>query len=128
MLLERRDGEVRARQDGVCAHFPSQRCLVEAREIQLQDGVLEERKGSLAPGNLSCDSILAPDGKDGLENARTANCGDAFEEVECVGGCGAGEGLDEDDAGGGLRARGVETLNAERHCGERVECLRKERV
>ncbi len=77
---------------------------------------------------MSYDSISTSDGKDDLGNARTANCGDAFEEVECVGGCGAGEGLDEDDAGGGLRARGVEALDAERHCGERVECLRKWRV
>ena len=45
-----------------------------------------------------------------------------------MGGWGAGEGLDEDDAGRRLRARGVEALDAERHCGKRVECLRKERV
>ena len=46
-----------------------------------------------------------------------ADCGDAFEEVEGVGGGGAREGLDEGYAGRGLRAGGVEALDAEWHCG-----------
>lgn len=38
-----------------------------------------------------------------------------------MGGGGAREGLEEDYAGGGLGAGGVETLDAEWHCAERAE-------
>lgn len=61
------------------------------------------------------------DGEVGARHYGVAYRGDAFEEVEGVGGGGAREGLDEDYAGGGLRARGVEALDADWHCGERVE-------
>lgn len=37
----------------------------------------------------------------------------------------AGEGLDEDYAGGRLRTRGVETLDADWHCGKRVEVFER---
>lgn len=50
-----------------------------------------------------------------------ADCGDAFEEVEGVGGGGAREGFNEDYTGRGLGPGGVEALDAEWHCGERVE-------
>lgn len=44
-----------------------------------------------------------------------------------MGGGGAREGLEEDYAGGGLGAGGVETLDAEWHCAERAEgFVRKE--
>lgn len=56
-----------------------------------------------------------------------ADCGDAFEEVEGVGRGGAGQGLQEDYARGGLRAGGVEALDADWHCGGRVEVLVKGR-
>ena len=46
-----------------------------------------------------------------------ANCGDAFEEVLGTGGGGAGEGLDEDDAGIWLLVAGVEALHADGHFG-----------
>lgn len=55
------------------------------------------------------------DGEVGAGQDRVADGGDAFEEVEGVGGGGAREGLDECDAGGGLGARGVEALDAEGH-------------
>lgn len=57
------------------------------------------------------------DGEVGGCHDGVADCGDAFEEVEGVRGGGAGEGFDEDDAGGGLWAGGVEALDAEWHCG-----------
>lgn len=52
------------------------------------------------------------------------DCGDAFQEVEGVGGGGAGEGLDEDYAGGRLGTGGVEALDTDWHRGERVELFR----
>ena len=58
-------------------------------------------------------------GHDGM-----ANGGDSFEEVEGVRIGGPWKRLDEDDAGGRLRAGSVETLNANWHCGEKVGSLR----
>lgn len=55
------------------------------------------------------------DGEVRARHERVAYGGDALEEVEGVGGGGTGEGLEEDYAGRGLRARGVETLDAEWH-------------
>ena len=57
-----------------------------------------------------------------------AYCGDAFQEVEGVGGGGAGEGLDEDYAGRGLRAWSVEALDTDWHCGERAQVSVTDRV
>lgn len=73
---------------------------------------------SFCSRNMSRDSISIPRGKDQLRNVRTADCGDAFQEVEGVGGGGAGEGLDEDYAGGRLGTGGVEALDTDWHCGD----------
>lgn len=48
------------------------------------------------------------------------DCGDPFEEVLTVGGCGAGERFDEDDAGVGGLVAGVEAPDAEGHFGARL--------
>ena len=53
-----------------------------------------------------------------------ANGSDAFEEVESVRIGGARKRLDEDDAGGRLRAGSVETLDTKWHRGEKVGNLR----
>ena len=64
----------------------------------------------------------------GVRHDGVAYRGDAFQEVECKGGGGAGEGFDEDYAGRGLRARSVEALDADWHCGERAQVSVKDRV
>lgn len=61
------------------------------------------------------------DGEVGVRHYGVAYRGDAFQKVEGVGGGGAGQGLDEDYARGGLRAGGVEALNADWHSDEMVE-------
>lgn len=60
------------------------------------------------------------DGEVRVRHDGVADRGDTFQEIKGVGGGGAGEGLDEDDAGGGLRTGGVETLDADWHCVARV--------
>lgn len=55
-----------------------------------------------------------------------AYCGDTLEKVESVVMCGAGEGLDEDNAGIGLLVAGVDACNADGHLG--VEMRRRSRI
>ena len=58
------------------------------------------------------------DGEVRVRHDGVADCRDAFEEVEGVGGGGAGEGLDEDYAGRGLGSGRVQALDADWHCSE----------